>query len=276
MWGACLSRNLGIASSSVTSRKTASGQSVTQKPSSQKTRPPKSPVALGFVSLAGIVALVLAIYAGITNSEERSSLPHKAAENTTHSRVGGPGGEGWSTERIRGVLAPLQIEDRPAVRSAYNREAFPHWRDLDGNGCNTRADVLAEQSRMPVTRSGRCSVTYGEWFSVYDGETLTRALDIDVDHVVPLANAWRSGAWAWSTERRTHFANEMEPQGTLLAVSRVSNRQKGDRGPEEWRPSREDAWCAYAQSWVDVKVRWELTATTRERDALGQMLERCS
>jgi hypothetical protein len=100
----------------------------------------------------------------------------------------------------------------------------------------------------------------------------TNPADIQIDHVVPLANAWRSGADAWTTDQRTQFANDPLE---LWAVSAASNQSKGDRGPERWRPPRHDVWCEYAQRWTAIKIRWDLSATTSERDALGEMLDTC-
>ncbi len=112
----------------------------------------------------------------------------------------------------------------------------------------------------------------GSWVSVYDGVTATVSSELDVEHVVPLANAWISGANTWSTDQRTSFAND---QPELWVVSARSNRTKSDSPPNRWRPPNRGVWCVYAQRWVSIKVRWRLTATTSDRDALGQMLDTC-
>lgn len=170
-------------------------------------------------------------------------------------------------------LARLRIEDG-APPGGYSRDMFPTWLDFDGNGCDARDDTLAAESLTPVTKEG-CEVTGGRWWSVYDGVTITDPSQLDVDHVVPLAEAWRSGAHSWSGERRARFANHLGYDDHLLAVTASSNRSKGDSPPNGWRPPIEASWCRYATAWVTIKVAWDLTATTRERDAVGQMLDTC-
>lgn len=179
--------------------------------------------------------------------------------------------EGPDGQDPRDVLASLLIDDGPPP-GGYLRDLFPTWKDIDGDGCDARRQALVAASATPARVGARCAVIEGSWTSAYDGVTTTDPADIQIDHVVPLANAWRSGADAWTTDQRTRFAND---QGELWAVSASSNQSKGDRGPDQWRPPREEVWCEYARRWTAVKVRWRLTATSAERDALGQMLETC-
>lgn len=126
-----------------------------------------------------------------------------------------------------------------------------------------------------MARNG-CDVTAGEWVSIYDGATTTTdPSTFDVDHMVPLAEAWRSGAHGWDPELRARFANHLDEPDHLIAVTASSNRSKGDRPPNEWRPPAQSSWCRYATAWIQVKVTWDLSGTTAERDALGQMLATC-
>jgi hypothetical protein len=116
-------------------------------------------------------------------------------------------------------------------------------------------------------------VLIGSWTSPYDGVVTASPADIEIDHLVPLAEAHRSGGWQWDAGRRRQFANDsME----LVAASSASNQSKSDDRPDEWRPARTQSWCAYADRWVTVKATYGLTVTTGERDALGQMLETCT
>lgn len=227
-----------------------------------------------------VVALILlAVRAGRDSGPEGDAVPAvttatasttSVSEATTNvpaptapSPVGGPV-----------ELAALRIDDSRSVSGGYSRDLFPTWLDFDGNGCDARDDTLAAESLAAVARDG-CDVTGGRWVSIYDGVTVTDPSELDIDHMVPLAEAWRSGADVWNAERRARFANYLDYSDHLIAVTASANRSKGDSPPNGWRPPAEAAWCRYATAWVTVKVTWNLTATTRERDALGQMLERC-
>ncbi|MFG2395215.1 DUF1524 domain-containing protein [Streptomyces lavendulae] len=93
--------------------------------------------------------------------------------------------------------------------------------------------------------------------------------------MVPLANAWRSGAGSWTAERRKEFANDLtRPQ--LFAVSAATNRAKGDQGPEDWQPPAKGYRCTYATAWTNVKSTYQLTVTEAEKRNLTEMLETCS
>ena len=171
-----------------------------------------------------------------------------------------------------GELAALAVNDRPHSLAGYSRDLFPQWLDVDGYGCDARQEVVIEASIVPPTVN-HCKVSSGRWVSAYDAATTTDASTFDVDHVVPLADAYQSGAWAWPTSERTQYANL---PFDLWLVSAVSNRAKGDSSPDQWRPPRTASWCTYAQRWIDIKTRWKLSVTTSERGALGQMLESCT
>jgi uncharacterized protein DUF1524 len=160
----------------------------------------------------------------------------------------------------------------PQPMTGYSRERFPHWRKGDGN-CDVR-DVVLKRDGDDIRTSGTCNVVGGRWLSPYDRRTLTAPDEVDVDHVVPLADAWRSGADTWSDERRADFANDLvRPE--LRAVSRTVNRAKGDQDPSQWRPSNHGYWCEYSRSWVAVKYHWTLTVTGREKAVLKEMLGSC-
>ncbi|MFE9653992.1 HNH endonuclease family protein [Micromonospora sp. NPDC006431] len=153
----------------------------------------------------------------------------------------------------------------------YSRTRFPHWRGT-GKNCDVRDSVL-QRDGGSIKLSG-CNVVGGHWESRYDGLVLTDPADVDIDHVVPLANAWRSGADEWDDSKRGDFANDLtRPQ--LVAVSARSNRAKGDQDPSQWKPANRSYWCQYAADWVTVKHYWRLTVTTAEKAALTDMLEDC-
>lgn len=158
----------------------------------------------------------------------------------------------------------------------YRRADWPHWVDADRDCQDTRQEVLIAESRVTVTLSDEgCRVVSGEWLSYYDGELLTVPSALDVDHMVPLAHAYRSGAASWSRDRKRAYANDLDAPEHLVAVTASANRQKGDRGPDEWRPPREAARCRYSGEWMLVKLRWGLAVTAPELVALREMAATC-
>jgi Protein of unknown function (DUF1524) len=156
--------------------------------------------------------------------------------------------------------------------SRYSRDRFEHWSRQDG-GCNTRDLVLRRDGRGVATGPD-CDITAGTWTSPYDGKTVADPTKLDIDHVVPLANAWRTGASDWSDAQRERFANDMDTP-ELLAVTSTTNRAKGDQDPSQWRPPLRDYWCTYARKWISVKSHWKLSITAAEKSALVDMLETC-
>ncbi|MEV0614341.1 HNH endonuclease family protein [Nonomuraea sp. NPDC050404] len=155
---------------------------------------------------------------------------------------------------------------------SYDRDLFPHWTTVSGS-CNTREEVLKRDGTNVVTNSS-CAATSGSWYSPYDGATWTAASDVDIDHMVPLAEAWTSGAWSWTTSRRQQFANDLGgPQ--LWAVTDNVNQSKSDRDPAEWQPPRSAERCRYARSWIQVKWYWGLSVDSAEKSSLSSMLSAC-
>ena len=171
----------------------------------------------------------------------------------------------------RAKLDKLTVVTKTGSMSGYRRDKFPHWRET-GSNCDVR-DTVLKRDGTKVKVSG-CNVVAGTWTSVYDGQKITDPAKVDIDHVVPLANAWRSGASAWTTEKRQDFANDLkDPQ--LVAVSASANRSKGDQDPSTWKPQQTGSWCQYAQDWIVVKSQWKLTVTAKEKVELKKMLEKC-
>ena len=162
----------------------------------------------------------------------------------------------------RDLLTEIVIE---AERTdGYQRSDWRHWSDLDGDGCNTRCEVLADEQRPG-----------GDWYSVFDGQVTDNPSTFDIDHLVPLAEAHESGGWAWDEETRELYANDQAYAHSLIAVSASSNRSKGKRDPAEWLPPAEGAHCFYAEAWVVVKWRWRLNVDQTEHGALARVLADC-
>jgi hypothetical protein len=157
--------------------------------------------------------------------------------------------------------------------SGYSRDLFPHWVTISGT-CNTRETALKRDGTSVVVNSS-CAATSGRWYSPFDGATWTAASDVDIDHVVPLAEAWRSGANTWTASRRRSFANDLSrPQ--LIAVTDNVNQAKGDKDPSAWQPPLTSYRCTYSKMWIRTKAYWGLRLQSTEKTALQNMLNTCT
>ena len=167
------------------------------------------------------------------------------------------------TEGIETVSVVLAWAEESDGGVAYDRDLYGSWTTVR-SGCNTRCAVLDEERRSD-----------GTWLSWYDGRLISDPSDLDIDHMVPLAEAHSSGGWQWSSSQKRRYANDIEHPQALTAVSASSNRSKGSRDPAEWKPSNGSAWCRYATDWITVKVTWNLTADRAEIRSLEEMLGYC-
>lgn len=176
-------------------------------------------------------------------------------------------------------LAALPVRDRDPV--GYDRDLFgQRWADTDHNGCSTRNDVLARDLDPDTRRPGTqgCIVETGTLTGPYTGEIVafqrgrgTSRL-VHIDHVVSLADAWRSGANLWTADAREIFANDLT---NLLATAGRVNLAKGDRTADEWTPTTPDGKCRYARTVVAVKTTYRLSVSEPERAALADTLTGC-
>ena len=148
----------------------------------------------------------------------------------------------------------------------YDRSLFKHWIDADKNGCNTRQEVLIEEAIVKPKIGKKCVLSGGTWISSYDNKTIKGSgSTLDVDHTVPLAEAWRSGAWQWTNEERQLFANDLKDNRVLIAVTASSNRSKSDRDLANWLPkASKEVVCDYVFAWIAVKSRYYLSVDPKE------------
>ncbi|WDM16520.1 HNH endonuclease [Streptomyces lavenduligriseus] len=174
---------------------------------------------------------------------------------------------------VRDALAALPVRDED--RTGYERTKFKHWVDADKDGCTTRAEVLKAEAVIAPEQGARCALTGGEWYSPYDDRYIAGPNGLDIDHLVPLAEAWDSGASAWSPAERQSYANDLGDERALIAVSAASNRSKADQDPATWLPPAAGYRCQYATDWVADKTRWGLSIDTSEEAALSQILSHC-
>ena len=186
------------------------------------------------------------------------------------------GAPATATTRVSDSALDLlaRLKTAPERPDGYDRDLFVHWVDADHDGCTTRSEVLIAESQTTTQVGNDCAVT-GSWQSVYDGVITTKPSALDIDHVVPLKEAWDSGAWAWTSSGRRRFANDLGDWRALRAVTAASNRSKGDKDPAQWLPPLTSFHCTYATDWVVVKVRWSLRVDAGERSALREILREC-
>jgi hypothetical protein len=201
-------------------------------------------------ALAAVAAVVLAVVLGW-------SAPAAA------DHVLPPGIPGTSTAQSQ--LNSLTVRAK-GPQTGYDRSLFPHWNVVD-SPCTARQYVLVRDGHGVVTNSN-CQPTSGRWYSAFDGVWWGGDVSqISVDHMVPLSEAWKTGAAGWTTAKRRDFANDVHsPQ--LWAVTASSNSAKGDKDPSQWMPTNTAIHCDYVKAWVNVKYRYGLTVTSAERSSI--------
>lgn len=169
------------------------------------------------------------------------------------------------------LLQNIRVENERGA--GYVRALFEHWRDIDGDGCDAREQVLKRDSvTLPQVDPYKCKVIAGDWVSPYDGARWSDPTDIDIDHVVALKEAWDSGAWAWSAATRNAYANDTTDRRTLLAVTDRVNQQKSDRDPSNWVPPLKSYVCTYLGNWISIKARWNLSMDQSEWGRIKNLL----
>ncbi len=200
-------------------------------------------------------------------------LVRAAAYLLAGTAVLAPAAAAYAEPEVVSVGLHEAVRDLPRAgetRAGYDRDKFNHWIDADGDCRDTRDEVLAAESLVAVDG---CDIQAGSWRSSYDGATTKDSTAFDIDHLVPLAEAWDSGAKRWTAGTRERFANDLKDRRTLVAVSASANRSKGDRDPAEWMP--ELATCRYVRQWVAVKLRWQLTVNAAEQRFLVDTADDC-
>ena len=210
---------------------------------------------------------------GTTSSP--AAPPQPPVTNTADSAPAAPAAAGepsvGAAARLIAQLRPL-VDDPPAGIPKYDRDNFASWLDTDGDCVNTRHEVLQSEAVGFSMNASGCSVAEGEWFDPYTDRTYTNPRDLDVDHVVALADAWVSGAYAWADELLDRFSNDF---GNLNAIAAGENRSKSARGPADYTPSAAGARCDYLVQYATVKIRWQLSITPGDFAATERGLAQC-
>jgi len=174
------------------------------------------------------------------------------------------------------LLNTLEVKGR-APKTGYSRAQFPHWSDLDRNGCDSRNEILKRDLTQIVFKVGTkdCKVLSGVLQDPFSNKVLnftTAKSVVDIDHLVALSNAWQTGAAYFDKNIRTQIANDPI---NLLAVDAKLNRQKGDGDAATWLPPNKSFRCEYVSRQIAVKAKYSLWVTDAEKAAIVRVLSNC-
>ena len=171
---------------------------------------------------------------------------------------------------------PPTLAVAPDHNFGYARSLFKLWTDVLHDGCTARKEVLLQEAVVAPNKSANCFITGGEWIDPYSGNRITQYSKIDIDHLVPLAEVWRSGGYAWTPQEREYYANDVFDYRTLIAVSPSLNREKSDQDIAQWQPpGGYMAGCNYVKDWIAVKLRYSLSVDSAENTYLQTQIKAC-
>lgn len=227
-------------------------------------------------ALAAVISLG-ALSACTPTTTHKSFYDGNGAQSSTQGSADGSApaspGKAMTLAAVTSMLDQLTVA--PETRTRYQRSDFMgnDW-NKDAKGCKTRTKVLAEESLTQVTHYRNCAIRTGKWESIFDGKQFTDPQAVTIDHMVPLLEAWDSGANQWSFKQRNRYGNDLAYPWGLVVETKQLNEDKGHSDPSEWMPPREK--CAYLAAWVGVKWRWNLTADRKEIRAIKSGLAGCS
>jgi hypothetical protein len=158
---------------------------------------------------------------------------------------------------------------------AYDRSTWRHWSDTDGDCQDTRVEVLIAEAIYASLSENGCSVVSGLWYDVYTDSWWTDPRSLDVDHVVALGEAHRTGGWRWNEERKEQYANFLDDPAHLRAVSLRANRQKGDKDESKWLPSNKKFLCQYVRERTAIYQREGLTRSRPAQRKVNEVMAKC-
>lgn len=220
-----------------------------------------------------VVVAIGTLALGACGTDDPGTVPaDTSAPPTTPPASSSP--PSGSAGLLAGYLDELVVAELDPGRPAYDRDSWEEGLDVDGDCVRTRHEVLTDESLVPATLED-CKVVAGSWVDPLTGRTVDDPTDLEVDHLVALADAHRSGGWRWDADRRAAFANALDDPDHLNAVVPAENQRKADDGPESYRPADRSAWCWYATSYARVKATWDLTVTQEQMAGLREMVPAC-
>ncbi|MGW0806812.1 HNH endonuclease family protein [Nonomuraea sp. NPDC002799] len=219
--------------------------------------------------MAGLAAITMLAGCGELDAQSTSPKTSKSSKSDTAS-----------VSDARKKLKELTVKGR-AAKTGFDRDEFgPAWSDVDHNGCDTRNDILKRDLDDEKFKAGThdCIVLSGTLKDPYSGKTIDfkrgqdTSMDVQIDHLIPLSDAWQKGAQQWSETERKEFANDPL---NLMAVDGPLNGQKSDSDAATWLPPRKAYRCAYIARQIDVKTKYKVWVTSAEKDAMETVLESC-
>ncbi len=189
--------------------------------------------------------------------------------NTSHTES--------TSEQFIALTDFKHFTDKPKTYPNYKREFhFGSWvkNKKSGTCLNTRAQVLLRDNIgvIKYKEQNPCSVIEGQWSDPYAGVTITDAQEMQIDHMVPLKEAYRSGAYNWTFKERCLFGNYLGYKHHLLAVYGEENNNKGDQTPEFYLPPRQEYRCEYIKNWLAIKALWGLSLSKSETSVIKNLL----
>ena len=202
----------------------------------------------------------------------RPSLPYNPIDLASH----------WLHQTLQQVVSLIRWNFLPGTISApperYDRlKHFGRWikdRRTPNDCRDTRSRVLERDSQIQVTYTtpSRCAVSHGQWFDPFSGQTLQSARDLEIDHTVPIKNAYDKGAWAWDDDTRCVFFNFMGNRMHLVPIATRENRVKQDAGPDRYMPPRPEYACEYLYNWLAIKLIWDIPMGQSEASSINRLL----
>ena len=234
---------------------------------SNKKTDKKNPIAL----TAGAAVAVVAIGAGGYGlGMARTDGLRDAPENYSISEQ--------ERETLDKTISSLKLRKSDDDIPEYNRSSLPtNWRDLDGNGCNTRYDILVSNFRKYARYNNEtCDIKSGTIFDYYNGKLLKYDTEIDsgggiqIDHIVSIGNAWVSGGYKWAENEWITYIND---ESVLIPTASSTNRDKSDKDITEWQPANTDFLCAYVAKQTEIKKKYSLTITPQEKTKFQEVLK---
>lgn len=178
-----------------------------------------------------------------------------------------------NSEELLKILTNLKVAPDCKL-GKYSRKNWKHWITEEKGGYNTRQKVLLEESLInPMVKKGSKKIIKGRWYGAYIDKLFNNPSDLDIDHLVPLGEAYKSGGCHWSKEKKKEYANYLKHKEELIAVSKGANRAKGQKDPAKWLPENQDYICEYVSNWLVVKNRWDLWIDKAEKKAIAKAIE---